>query len=327
MKKVNSKQNLYQNYQRNLIRATVTTNIGINNNERLINAYGVGLDRIDVLNKFKRQSKFTIYWFVIFFVLGIACLIADPSDWLNVLDLFVVMINIYLLSKGKLMGMVIGIIECGLYAYISYKTQLFGEVVKVLAISVPLNFVSLINWLINMRKLKKEKFKETSKKEQEDITVKKLTKKMFIIYLFVTVGVAVASYFFLKYVLNQKTALIFGAIALTMTIVGKILTAQRFMDSWIVYIFSDIICICMWLQTLITTPFDFASITMLVYYAACLSNDTFAYFSWKGMYRRVVVNGGVLLAMRDVKIKKIARLKRQYKVLYWNKEIDMKKNS
>lgn len=328
MKKSTNKGYLYQNYQRNLIRATVSTNVGINNRERLVNAYGEDVDRIELLNRLKRQSKFTIAWFIIFFTLGIVCFAFDLNGWLNVLDLFIVMFNIYLLSKGKVSGIIVGIIECFVYAVIAFKTQLFGEVIKVLAISVPLNTVALINWIIKLKKKKKgKKYNESSASDQEDITVKKLKKKSILLYLLLAVVIAVASYFFLKYALNQSTALILSSISLTMMVVGKLLTAQQYMDSYVVFIASDIICLCMWLQTLITTPFEFSSITMLVYYAACLSNDLFGYFSWKGMYRRLVVNGGVLLAMRDIKINKIAKVKRQYKGLHWDKDVDISKNS
>ncbi len=327
MKRTTRKKNIYQNYQRNLISATVSTNVGINNQERLINEYGSDVSRIEILNVLKRQSKFTICWFIIFFALGITCLVLDLDGWFNVLDLFVVMFNIYLIAKGKVIGIVIGIIECFLYAYIAYKTQLFGEVIKVLAISVPLNFITLINWLRTKKKQKSGKKYNSNNNQSEDVKIRKLSKKLIFIYLLLAITITIGGYFFLKYALGQTTALILGAISLTIMIIGKILTAQQYMDSYIVFLLGDLICLAMWIQTLITTPFAIPTVTMLVYYTACFTNDTFGYFSWKDMYRQVAINGGVLLAMRDIKINKIAKVKRQFKGLHWNKEIDISKNS
>lgn len=326
MKKPTNKNSMYQNYQRNLIKATVSTNVGINNYDRLRKTYGEDINRVEVLNVLKKQSKFTICWFTIFLTLGIICLAFDLEGWFNVLDLFVVMFNIYFISKGKAVGIVIGIIECFLYAYICLQSHLFGEVVKVLAISVPLNIYSLTSWILKTRKQRKGKYNE-GKVSQDEFQVKKLTKKLISIYLIIGVAVAVACYFFLKYALGQTTALILGAISLTITIIGKILTAKQYMDSYIVFIMGDIICLAMWIQTLVSTPFEVASITMLIYYIACLSNDIFGFISWKGMYRKVVVNGGFLLALRDVKINKIAKVKRRYKGLHWDKQVDITKNS
>ncbi len=318
---------IYQNYQRNLIRATVSTNVGINNRDRLIKTYGEDVDRIEVLKILKRQSKFTIWWFTIFFVLGIVCLFLDIDGWFNVLDLFVVMVNIYLVTKGKASGIIIGIIECFLYAFVCLQTNLYGEIVKVLAICVPLNTVSLINWLRSTKKQKKTKYNETEKQKKTELEIRKLNKKLIIIYSCSAIFIAIGSYFLLKYVLNQNTALILGSISLTLMIVGKILTAQRYMESYIIFILGNIICLAMWVQTLCTIPFEYSTITMIVYQLACLTNDIFGYFSWKKMFRKVAINGGFILVKRKVNIKRIAKLKRQYRNLRWNKQVDLAKNN
>ena len=93
----------------------------------------------------------------------------------------------------------------------------------------------------------------------------------------------------------------------TISIVGKVLTAKRFMDSYALFIFGNVICLFMWAQTMIQTGFVLSDITMIVYYLACFTMDIYAYDLWKAMYRKVAVNGGVLLAKRKLNIKKIIR--------------------
>ena len=78
---------------------------------------------------------------------------------------------------------------------------------------------------------------------------------------------------------------------------------------------------------MIQTGFVLADITMICYYLACFTMDIYAYDLWKAMYRKVAINGGVILAQRKVNIKKIIKLRRQFKNLHWNKKIDMAKNS
>ena len=324
----NSKENSARSYsyQRNLIKATVATNIGINNHDRLVKAYGSGASRIEILQKLKKQSRFTIWWFSIFIVLGLACLIIDPKGWFNVFDLFILMVNIYLVAKGKLIGIYIGTIECLLYAFICLKSQLYGEIIKTMCIAVPLNTYSIISWTININKRKKDRFAKKKKKDEE-ITVNKLSKKGYIIYFVIFAVCTAISYLLLKFIVGQKNALILSAITLAMTITGKILTAKRYMESYIVFNIGSFFCILMWAQTLIQTGFVLSDITMIVYHLACFTNDIYAYNLWKGMYRKVAVNGGVILAKRKVNIKKIIKLKRQFKNLYWDKELDMSKNS
>ena len=108
MKKTD-KSHIYQNYQRHLVKATVTTNNGINNFDRLIKVYGADANRIELLNKLRKQSKFTIYWFLSFVLLGAVCLVLDfKNSWFNIFDLYILMVNIYLVARGKLAGMYIG---------------------------------------------------------------------------------------------------------------------------------------------------------------------------------------------------------------------------
>ncbi len=323
--KKSDKSTLYQNYQRNLIKATVSTNIGINNHDRLVKTYGSVSNRIEMLNRLKKQSKFTLWWFVIFITLGIVCLIIDINGWFNVFDLYLVMVNIYLVAKGKLIGIVIGTIECVIYAYICYKSALFGEVIKTMCISVPLNIYSIISWQIALNKQKKEKFVDSQK--QEDIVIRKLNKKEFALYAVLLVVFSALSYVLLRFLIGQKNAIILSSIALAITIVGKILTAKRYMESYILFNIGSGICLLMWAQTMIQTGFNLSDISMIVYHLACLTNDIYAYGLWKSMYRRVAVNGGVLLAKRKVKIKKIIKLRRQFRNLHWDKEVDVSKNS
>ena len=323
MKKIDHKT-LSQNYNRNLLRSTVSTNIGINNTERLIKVYGKGATRIELLNKLQKQSKFKIYWYTIFVILGLACLIIEPKSWFTVLDLFVVMVNIDLVARGKLSGIIVGITECFLYAFVCLQSQLYGEIVKTLGICVPLNIFSIISWTLAKRKTKKEKYKKT---DDDEIVIKRLSKKQKALYLLVFAGIVGASYCLLRFALKQQNALILGAVSLSITILCKILTARRFMDSWIIGICGDIICMLMWGQTIIETGFELSQLAMIVYYLACFTNDINAYGLWKNMYRKVAVNGGVLLAKRKVNIKRIVKLRRQFKNLHWDREVDTTKNT
>lgn len=324
MRKKNDKSALYQHYSRNLIRATVSTNIGINNHDRLVKAYGAGAARIEILNRLRKQSKFTIYWFTTFITLGIVCLFLDPAGWFNVLDLYILMINIHLVAKGKLLGIYIGILECVFYAFICFNSALYGEVFKVFAITIPLNIFSIISWIRSARKQKQEKYVET---KQEDIVIKKLSKKSKPIYLLAIVLCTGVAYVLLRFVIGQTNALLLSSIALAISIVGKVMTAKRYMESYVLFLFGNIICLFMWGQTMIQTGFVLADITMIVYYLACFTMDIYAYDLWKAMYRKVAVNGGVILAMRKVNIKKIIKLRRQFRNLHWDKKIDIAKNS
>ena len=320
---------IYQNYQRNLIKATVTTNVGINNPERVIKMYGASANRVELLTRLRKYSRFTITWYITFFLLGLVCLALDPAGWFYVLDLYVVMVNIDMVARGKLAGIYIGILECFLYAYNCGHSGLWGEVIKMLLICVPLNVVSIIKWTISLKKQKSEKY---SSKKDDDIVVKKLS--TLEIFKFTGIGIVIAGacYCLLRFGLpligiHQTTALELGAISLAISILGKIFTARQNMEAWVMCITTDIICLLMWGQSIIVGGFDLSQVSMIVFYLACLTNDIYAFSLWKSMYRKIAVNGGKILAMRKVNIRRIIKLKRQFTDLHWNREVDMQKNS
>ena len=319
----NNKISLYQNYQRNLIKATVATNVGINSTDKVIKVYGASANRVELLTRLRRYSRFTLTWYLTFFLLGIICLFLDPAGWFYVLDLYIVMVNIDLVARGKLSGMYIGIFECFMYAFICFQSALYGEVIKALAICVPLNTVSVIRWKISAKKQKNEKFV----KKDDDIMVNKLSKKEIVQFLGIGSLVAVGCYCLLRFVIGQTNALELAAISLTLSIIGKIFTARMNMEAWVLCITNDLICLFMWLQTIFITGFDLSQVSMLVYYLACFTNDSYAFSLWKSMYRKIAVNGGKILAMRKVNIRRIIKLKRQFRSLHWDKKIDMEKNS
>lgn len=324
MKTSNTKSFRYQNYQRNLINVTTATNVGINNHDRLVKAYGSTANRIEVLNMLRKQSKFTIYWFIIFGLLGVACLFIDINGWFQVFDLYLVMINIYLVARGKLIGIGLGIIECCIYAFICFKSKLFGEVIKVLCISVPLNIFSLISWKLASKKKEKDKF---NTKKDDDIVIRKLNKKLKLIFAGALLCCSCLAFLLLKFIIGQKNALVLSSIALAISIVGKILTSRKYVESYMLFICGNIICLLMWGQTMIESGVNLSDLSMTVYYLACFSFDVYAYGLWKSMYRRVAINGGVILAKRKVKISRIIKLRRRYKNLHWSREVDVAKNS
>ena len=114
---------------------------------------------------------------------------------------------------------------------------------------------------------------------------------------------------------------------MAVSIIGEIMIAKCYMESFIPLYLGELLGLLIWVQTMIETTITMESITMVVYYFATISNNLYGHFLWKDVYRKVALKHGVLLNKRKVNIKKIIKLRRQYKDLHWNKKIDMNKNS
>ena len=323
MTKIYKENNLSESYSRHLIRGSVRGNLGINSAVRYSAIYGEGIDRLEVLRRINKENKFRFWWYIIFSVLAVACLCIwhdSLSSWLSVLETFVLMINIDLVSRGKVAGIYVGIADCILYIIISAFTGLWGEVIKMCVINIPLNIVAIISWSKNLKKQK------TASKyaEQKSIDVKRLTYKGWLVNAAVFAVTAVVGYFFLGWL--GTTSLIISAISLAIGVLSKVLSGWRYMESYIVSIVGNLISLALWASVLIEIITSGAAVSeqpvQILNVFVALSSNIYSYFLWRGMYRKRVVNGGTLLNMRPVKIKKVVKLRRIYRELYWDKSKD-----
>lgn len=331
---MNSK-NYYQDdnstYSQKLIRGKVTATEGVHNFDNMKLSYGsIGANRIDVLRALQKENKFRIIWYVVFGVLATVCLGLDFRNWqawFNVADLIILMINIDLVSRGKIVGIYIGLIECFMYIYICYVTGLYGEIIKMCALNIPLNIFSIISWTKSLKEQKKKKYSDS--KEESSVVIKKLKAKSYIWIALGSVVLYVGFYFGLKAI--GSNALIFSTAVLTLTVFAKILSGLRYKENYLFSLAAGILSTLMWIEVIVTSAksgsFDYSILLMVLNSLAIVTNDIQGYSIWKAMYRKIAVNGGEVFAMRKMNIKKIVKLRHQYQKLVWNEKVDTEKNS
>ena len=331
---MNSK-NYYQDdnstYSQKLIRGKVTATEGVHNFDNMKLSYGsIGANRIDVLRALQKENKFRIIWYVVFGVLATVCLGLDFRNWqawFNVADLIILMINIDLVSRGKIVGIYIGLIECFMYIYICYVTGLYGEIIKMCALNIPLNIFSIISWTKSLKEQKKKKYSDA--KEESSVVIKKLKAKSYIWIALGSVVLYVGFYFGLKAI--GSNALIFSTAVLTLTVFAKILSGLRYKENYLFSLAAGILSTLMWIEVIVTSAksgsFDYSILLMVLNSLAIVTNDIQGYSIWEAMYRKIAINGGEVFAMRKLNIKRIVTLRHQYQKLHWDEKIDTEKNS
>lgn len=313
---------IYNRYKVNLIRASTTGNLGFSNHHHVIQAYKTDELRPTLIKKLTKESKFTIVWFILFFLAGVALLIIDPSNWLNVLDLFIVMVNICLVTKRNVLGIYVGLLEVTLYGIICFFSGFYGEVINAFGLYAPLYIYEIISWTMSLKKQKKY---ESS--NDNEVAVTKLTKKQYAKYIVSLILIFVASFLLLKYVIKQESVLVISAISMAVSIIGEIMIAKRYMESYIFLYLAEFTGLLIWVFSMIETGFTTEGLSMIVYYMATITNDIYGYFLWKDVYKKVARKYGVIFSKRKLKINKIIKLKRRFKNLKWNREVDILKNN
>jgi len=324
----NPEEEKNNNYSRKLISGKVTATEGVRSFDNLHLSYGSPeANRYDILRALQKETRFKIAWYIIFLAAMVVCLILEPKSWFMVLETVIVMINMDLVSRGKLIGIYIGIIDCLLYLYIAYTSGLYGEMIKMCAINIPLNIFAIVSWTKNLRAQKKAKYGE---QKENTVVIRKLKKKSYIWIPFVIAALYVASFFGLQAL--GTNALFLSAAVLVFTIFSKVLSGFRYKENYLFSLFAGILSTFMWLQVIILSSksgegVNLVELPMLFNTLAMVTNDIQGYIMWKGMYRKIAVNGGEIFAMRKLNVKKIIKLRHTYQKLYWNKKVDMEKNS
>lgn len=325
----NEKIDISQTYSRKLITGRVTATNGVRNFNNLNIANIGGKNRLDILRTLEANTKFRIIWYILFAILGTVCLILEPKSWFYVLDLFILMVNIDLVTRGKVIGIYIGILECVLYAYIAYLSGLYGEAIKMFLINIPLNIFSIISWTKSYKKEKANTKKYQTEEQSNSIVVRRLNIKNVWLILAIFVGLYVPSFFGLRAL--GTSVIILSTLSFVLTILTKILNGLRYVESWICDIIASCSNLIMWVIVVvqsINTGFNLIELPVILTTLAILSNSIFAYIMWRIMYRNLVVNNdGYILKKRPLNINKIIKLKRQYQQLRWNREVDEKKNN
>lgn len=330
---MNSK-NYYQDqstsYSRKLIRGKVTATEGVHNFDNMKLSYGsIGANRIDVLRALQKESKFRLAWYIIFSTLAVACIGLDVRNWqtwFNVCDIFVLMINIDLVSRGKVSGIYLGLVECMMYIFISLKSGLYGEIIKMCTINIPLNIFSLASWTKNLKEQKKKKY---ATEESNSVQIKKLKPIAYAYISLLACVLYVGFYFGLKAL--GTSALLLSTATLVLTVFTKTLSGLRYKENYLFSLSSGIIQTLMWIEIIITSAksgsFDFAILPMVLQSLAIVTYDIQGYSMWKAMYRKIAINGGEIFQLRKMNIKKIIKLRHRYQKLFYNEKIDSEKNS
>jgi len=323
------KKTIKENYSKKLIRGTVNATVGIDSPKRFIETYGKNHNRVELLRILEKESKFKLIWYSVFFTFIFVFAILYPQSYLRLIELAILMLAIDLASRGKIIGFYIMIGECFLYAYLSYNSGLIGEVVKNLAICLPLNIYTIVSWSISMKK-SKQNSKNPKYKVQEDadVVIKKLPKKKLVFAVIISFFTAGLGYLLLRFGFKQNVSLITNSLVLGFMITYKVLGGARYMESWLFGIVQSALSLLMWCSTVLSGAATVLDLPMIAVTLAVLSNNIYGYSMWKVLYRRVAVNGGMILNKRPVSIKKIIVLRRKFKKgMIWDKKVDTLKNS
>lgn len=283
--------------------------------------------RAELLRVIKKQSTFDLVYYAVFIALGFLCIGLFHKDWmiyLTVAELFCALIVNNLLARGRVLGIWMNIVDCCLFAVICFITKAYGELFKTFVISNAFNIYGIISWSRQGKPKKGEQ--EVKAPKNDELEVRTMSKKLWIIILSGFAVGCVASYFALEAL--GTTLAYLGCITFTCNIVIKYLQMSRYKESYWFALFSSMISTSMWTVMLVQAVIsgnDWSILPTLGGALSGFSSNIYGLITWNKLYNRTILNGGAYLAMRPVQIKKIVKIKRKsnmYAHLSWLPEKD-----
>jgi nicotinamide mononucleotide transporter len=219
---------------------------------------------------FKGWTKFEIIWLSFFTVINIYLFFAWDDTLVGLISSLSGMLCVVLVAKGKIGNYYFGIIQTILYAYISYTYSLYGEAMLNAIFYLPLQFIGIYLW-------KKNKAQKSA--VGEEVAVKKLTKKGWIVVITISVIASLLYAELLFFIGSQQVRI--DSVAVVLSIVAQLLMLFRYAEQWVMWIVVNVLSVLLWVITLTTTGGN--DYTVLVMWLAFLVNSIYGYVNWLRM--------------------------------------------
>lgn len=229
---------------------------------------------------FRDWTLFEKVWLVTFTVINTWLFFAWDDTTLGLISSMAGMLCVILIAKGKLSNFFFGMVQTSTYAYISYSHGLYGEAMLNGLFYFPMQFIGLYMW---------KKNKALQKFKDEDIVIKRLTKKGWgIVGISVIVGAFI--YMELLFYLNAQQVRI-DSFAVVMSVAAQILMTLRFAEQWIMWVLVNVLSIVLWIVTLAQSGGN--DYTMLVMWTAFLVNSIYGWINWEKLAKQVQNEEGI----------------------------------
>lgn len=172
-------------------------------------------------------------------------------------------------GKGKLSAYLFGLINCILYAIISYEAHLYGETMLNAIYYIPMQFIGFYIWSKNMN--------------SETHEVKKMhMKNKFRILFLILMIIATIGYGIILKQLGDAMPFV-DSFTTVSSIIAMILSVKMFSEQWWVWIIVDVYSVYMWWCNFQTGSDNMATLLMWVVY---LGNAIIMCTKWEKEIKR-----------------------------------------
>lgn len=211
-------------------------------------------------------KPFELFWLVAFLAAQGWAYWQQPDSWLAMISGISGIICVVLVSKGKMVNYLFGLIFAYTYFYVAWKANFLGEMNTVLYVYLPSQFIGYFVWKEHLQK----------DGTGEAVRAKKLSAKGWIVLV---VSLVVSTLLFVQ-ALNAAGGSSTGLDGMTtmITVAAQLLMILRYREQWILWIGLNILSIVLWAEN----P------SMYLMYGAYLLNSVYGFYNWTKLERGAV---------------------------------------
>ncbi len=214
-------------------------------------------------------KKLEILWLVIACLTIIGLSVYWKDTFMGIVSAVTGVACVVLTGKGKLSAYIFGLVNCVLYAIISYQAKLYGETMLNALYYVPMQFVGFYVWAKNMNL------------ESHEVKKQHMSNKIRLIWL----GVMIAgTYLYGLFLKAMGDAMPFVDSFTTMSsVVAMIVSVKMYAEQWWIWILVDIFSVYMWYTNFMIGADNFATLLMWIIY---LGNAVIMCIRWEKEVRK-----------------------------------------
>ena len=178
--------------------------------------------------------------------------------------------SLIFVSKGNVLGQILTVVFSVFYGVISFSFRYYGEMITYLGMTAPIAVASVVTWLKNPYKDKKN-----------EVTVNRLSAREYALILALGVAVTVAFYFILRAL--DTANLVVSTVSVLTSFVAVWLTMRRSALYALAYAMNDVVLIVLWTFAALESV---EYVSMVVCFVVFFANDLYGFFNWRRLRKR-----------------------------------------
>ena len=215
-------------------------------------------------NELKGWKKMEVSWLLIACIVIAGLSIYWHDSVMGIISATTGVACVVCTGKGKLSAYLFGLVNCVLYAIISYQAHLYGETMLNALYYVPMQFVGFYIWSKHMN----ESTNEVEKKH--------MTNKVRILWLLVMVAATVGYGLILKQLGDAMPFV--DSFTTVSSVVAMIVSVKMYSEQWWIWILVDVFSVYMWWCNFQAGSDNMATLLMWVVY---LGNAIIMCIKWE----------------------------------------------